>query len=79
VDVAGRQDRLGLIFVLLACQTTLNPSLAVADDFRVGSTHLKCPLSLACAFLSIHTLANTGGHFEYLLIFFVKKSRLYEV
>ncbi len=28
--------------------------------------------------LSIHTLANTGGHFEYLLTSFVKKSRLYE-
>jgi hypothetical protein len=27
---------------------------------------------LAGAFLSIHTLANTGGHFEYLLTFFLK-------
>jgi hypothetical protein len=39
---------------------------------------LKCPLSLACGFLSIHTLANTGGHFEHLSTFSVKKSRLYD-
>jgi hypothetical protein len=29
-------------------------------------------------FFPIHTVTTTGGHFEYLLTFFLKKSRLCE-
>jgi hypothetical protein len=63
---------------LVAGQTTLNSGFAVTNDFTVGSTHLKCPLSLACVFVVIHTLANTGGHFELSPTFLSVVVRLYE-
>ncbi|MFO7871384.1 MAG: hypothetical protein R6V03_08135, partial [Kiritimatiellia bacterium] len=63
--------------ILFAGQPTFNSFLAVTDDFAVGSAHLKCPLSLVFVVFNIFTLTNTGGHFEFLVILSLIKSRLY--
>ena len=63
----------------LALQAPRDSGLAVADDFAVGSTHLKCPFLLACVFLLTHTLTNGIGHFYFLIRFLPVAVRLYEV
>jgi hypothetical protein len=59
VDVTGFEHRAGLVFPVLGFKTTFDSLLAVAQNFRISSIHLKWPFvgcySLGRTYASPHT------------------------